>query len=219
MATIYLYTELLVNIRQITVFAILPSNCNESTQIHLDSDQRIRLSHEGEESVVEIPCPVITTSVLKIPEIPTRELSFRLGIKNGEDLILQRESDIGSSVPWPASVLQDGTIIACRSCDNLLVTNVTVWKDLPTGGWADMMDLWHCHKPDLENGKDGIFAGSTKGYAAAHNIGPVEGTGLVDVSHFLFAESDCEGVKVCWVQSIYLGQRLYLNTLSHPFHG
>lgn len=29
-----------------------------------------------------------------------------------------------------------------------------MWKDLPSGNWAEMMDFWHCHKPDPEGGHE-----------------------------------------------------------------
>lgn len=193
MTPIYYYAELLFNIRQVTVFAILPSVCNNTTKIELTADGRILcFRHENGKATIELPCPVVNSSNLTIPPIPTRELSFRLAAKFATPI----ESASDNEEPWPASKLTSETQIACQPCGCRLVTAVTVWKDLPSGGWADMMDFWHCHKPTAENGHD-ASAGSMKGYAASNDLGPAAGVGLVDVGHFLIAENDCTGVQVC----------------------
>ena len=202
MASIYLYAELLLNIRQVTVFAILPSICSGETHINLCSDRRtIQLQHENHISHIELPCQVVDAAALSIPEVPTRELSFRLAVSSATDLSTQGENIIKADVPWPASKLTPETQIACQSCGKLLLKDVTVWKDLPSGGWADMMDFWHCHKPSGQNGAHNS-ANNTKGYAAANDLGPTAGTGLVDISHFLVFESNCMGIQVCSYLSI-----------------
>jgi hypothetical protein len=197
MPEIYLYAELLLNIRQVTIFAILSSSSNETTHIELDSDHEVlRLQHEDDGASIELPCPVFNGAAVRIPTVPTRELSFRLDTYVSSKLPGQLGLTSDNTVPWPASALTPGMQLACGTCGNLLVTNVKVWKDLPSGGWADMMDYWHCHKPTTENmHKDS--AGSTKGYAASNVLGPTAGVGLVDVSCFHLAESDCTGIFVC----------------------
>ena len=153
MPKIYLYAELLLNIRQITVFAILPSSCNESTQIELDADQkRLRLSHGDEEALIELPCSALDNANLKIPTVSTKELSFRLAISGSANLPGRLKPATDNTIPWPALKLTPETQLACGCCGKRLVTDVKVWKDLPSGGWADMMDFWHCHKPTTENG-------------------------------------------------------------------
>ncbi len=191
-----LYAELLINIRQVTIFAILPSSCNENTRIGLDASHNIlHLTHDNEESSITLPCPVvINNATLNLPLTPVTELSFRLGA--ALQLTSKAEVNNAYSIPWPASKLSSETNVACQSCGNQLITNVTDWKDLPSGGWADMMDFWHCHKPTTENGNYDT-AGSTKGYAASNVLGPTPGVGLVDTSHFLLAETDCIGIRVC----------------------
>jgi hypothetical protein len=196
MALIYMYAELLLNIRQVTVFATLPSNSNQGTYIDLGSDQKtLHLHHEEDEATIELPCKVIRTSALKIPTSPTKELSFRLGVDVAANLPLLAKSDTEPYVPWPASKLTSETQLACQSCGNLLVKDVTEWKDLPSGGWADMMDFWHCHKPGPEISTC-VSAGDMKGYAASNDLGPTAGVGLVDIGHFLVARSNCIGLQV-----------------------
>ena len=197
MPNIYLYAELLLNIRQVTIFAILPSSCNETTHIELDSNNRIlRLKYDDDVVSIELPYPVLDDANLKVPTIPTKELSFRLAVSESSKLPGRTTPSSDNIVPWPASALTSEMQLACGSCGNLLVTDVKVWKDLPSGGWADMMDFWHCHKPTIEDIPNGS-AGSTKGYAASNVLGPTTGVGLVDLSCFHLAESDCTGIMVC----------------------
>ena len=201
-----MYAELLINIRQVTVFAILPSDCHGRTQIRLLSDQKtIVLQHEGQDASVELPCQVVKSTTLKIPSAPTKEFSFRLGINSDASLHLIAKSIADADVPWSSSKLSSETQIACQCCGNSLVKDVLVWKDLPSGGWADMMDFWHCHKPSIEDATHDNHS-SMKGYAAGNDLGPTTGVGLVDISHFLLDERDCIGLQVC--------HQLFVNPLN-----
>ncbi|KAL8686404.1 MAG: hypothetical protein Q9224_005457 [Gallowayella concinna] len=77
------------------------------------------------------------------------------------------------------------------------------WKDMPSEDWAEMMDLWHCHKPDTE---DDDRASSVqqqqqqqqshlrKGYGAGNRIAPTPGVGLVDITYFLLIRRECNVV-------------------------
>ena len=206
-SSIYLYAELLLNIRQVSLVAILPSDCNEKTRIWLGDDRRtLTLRHEDEEAIIELPCPEVDCGSLKIHSTSTRELSLRLAISNTARLPIQVKQAANCSDPWPALGLTSETHVACKSCRFLLVNTVNVWKHLPSAGWADMMDFWHCHKPSANNADD-KYAGSSKGYAAANALSPTAGTGLVDVSHFLVSSIDCIGIEVD--QALFLYLRMY----------
>ena len=196
MSSIYIYAELLLNIRQITVFVLLPSYCDGTTLVWLENDQKtLRLKHKDEEAVIELPCSVINNANLKITPATTRELSFRFAVDGAAKTPNQVRQSAGCNDPWTASTLTSETQVACGSCGTLLVNNVNVWKHLPSAGWADMMDFWHCHKPSASNGDD-EYVGSTKGYAAANALGPRAGIGLVDVSQLLVSNIDCTGIEV-----------------------
>ena len=196
MSSIYLYAELLFNIRQVTVFALLPSNCDAETRVWLGQDRKtLRLRHVDEEAIIELPCPVKNDANLKLPSVAARELSFRLLASDAAKLPAQPEQADDCNDPWPASRLGLETQVACRSCGALLISEVNVWKHLPSAGWADMMDLWHCHKPSAIDGGDD-YAGSSKGYAAANALCPTTGTGLVGVGYFLVLDVDCTGINV-----------------------
>ena len=162
----------------------------------LGHDQRtLSLRHEDEESTIELPCSAADRANLKLPSVAARELSFRLVVSDSAILSAPPRQATDCNDPWPASRLSSGTQVACGSCGTLLVNNANVWKHLPSAGWADMMDFWHCHKPSSSDGDDD-HAASTKGYAAAHALGPTTGIGLVGVSHLLVSDMDCIGIKV-----------------------
>ncbi|PYH76698.1 hypothetical protein BO82DRAFT_436466 [Aspergillus uvarum CBS 121591] len=94
-----------------------------------------------------------------------RESSFRMQVDadNGEGLLAgsgEKEEPVGGFVPWRAPDMRSGTRVRCRGCERVVLDQPSrsagwVWKDLPSGNWAEMMDFWHCHKPDPEVGHDG----------------------------------------------------------------
>ncbi|PYI29692.1 hypothetical protein BP00DRAFT_400136 [Aspergillus indologenus CBS 114.80] len=152
-----------------------------------------------------------------------RESSFRMQVDadNGKGLLAgsgereEREEPVGGCVPWRAPDMRPGTRVRCRACERVVLdpqqpsrSGGWVWKDLPSGNWAEMMDFWHCHKPDPEVGHDGLDHGdgegegrpddpnaTVKGYGAANQVVATVGTILVDVATFLVAAEDCLGVK------------------------
>lgn len=154
-----------------------------------------------------------------------REMSFRMQIDPGE-IVVQGEEITGDYVPWMAGDMGSLTRLRCRGCGNVVLderfskddnangsaSTGWIWKDLPSGNWAEMMDFWHCHKPDSrdEHGHDNTHEddhndenfvsiqernSEVKGYGAANRVVATSGTVLVDVATFLVAEVDCRGLK------------------------
>lgn len=155
-----------------------------------------------------------------------RELSFRMQI-NPDDTgggLLRPEDEVTSEeyVPWMAGDMGSYTRLGCRGCGNVVLDcsptpapgntgSGWVWKDLPSGNWAEMMDFWHCHKPDTHDHDHGDHTVSieernsqVKGYGAANQVVASSRTGLVDVATFLVAEGDCRGLKVRGSSLLYL---------------
>lgn len=144
-----------------------------------------------------------------------RELSFRMQIDpddTGDGLIRPDTEVTGEEyVPWMAGDMSSYSRLGCRECGNVVLDCAPaptdsgsgwVWKDLPSGNWAEMMDFWHCHKPDTHDHDHGDHTVSiekrnsqVKGYGAANRVVASSGTGLVDVATFLVAEDDCRGLK------------------------
>jgi hypothetical protein len=92
--------------------------------------------------------------------------------------------------------------LTCKSCEGVIVSKgkIRQWKDLPNENWAEMMDFWHCHKPDehhLHDHSHDEVVGQ-KGYAAGNRLQAVDGVGFVDLASFLLAEQDCDGAQVSY---------------------
>lgn len=197
MTSAELYAELLVNIQQVTVFATLPSVANGSTNLDLSTDRRIlSVLHDGIKATLELPCQVAEIDC-PLPITGLKELSFRLPVA-GES---QARTDPGDREEqftiWPASELSPETQLACQSCKRIIVKqSVSTWKDLPSEDWAEMMDFWHCHKPDIKGAAEVLSDASVKGYAASNTLEPSPGTAFVDTMHFRLASSDCTGIEV-----------------------
>ena len=201
MSDIYLYAEVLRNIKQITLYASLRTDKNESTKIDISSDRRyITVSHEGQTAKLLLPLQVSGTAEVTIPVQKAKNLSVRLQLED-TDAVNPRGEDVSHDGPWSAGALRPGAQIRCIKCESLMMqTNVNFqWKDLPSENWAEMMDFWHCHKPqdaaEDKFAKKGAVA-ETKGYGAASRIKASRGIGLVDSSTFLLAKEDCSDVQV-----------------------
>lgn len=200
MPSILIYAELLLNIRHVTVFFILPSDPGPDTAASLSSDRRsIVITHQGKKQGLDLPCQVAAIAALDLPRTKLRELSFRLQVATDVDLSqIRQQSSEDKDAPWPASSMTPESRIACRSCKNDLVKeSIPVWKDLPSENWAEMMDFWHCHKPNTEDAQSIHTHELTKGYAASNRLAPSHGVGLADTSHILLFENDCTGLQVC----------------------
>jgi hypothetical protein len=133
-------------------------------------------------------------------------LTLRLQIeeKEGTELLgtLLSDERKANIVPWDGASLKDTKDVemCCKSCRGTIVSKdaIAEWRDLPNENWAEMMDFWHCHKPDehhLHNHTHEAAVGS-KGYAAGNRLKASEGVGFVDLASFLFRAPDAEGVRV-----------------------
>ncbi|KAJ4359312.1 hypothetical protein N0V95_002236 [Ascochyta clinopodiicola] len=205
---IMLYAELLLHIRTITLFASLRSHHTRETKARLDADGNlITVSHEGYKATIRLPIQVEGKgdAALELPaQPPSKELTLRLQMEEQEDsdmLGLMADARKANIVPWDGVTLskQEGVELRCNNCEGVVLKSQSVqeWKDLPNENWAEMMDFWHCHKPDehhLHDHKHEI--GEQKGYAAGNRLKAVDGVGFVDLTSFLLREQDCEGAKV-----------------------
>ena len=184
----HIYAEHLVHLRQVSVSVTLPAQSNARTHASLGKDGlSFTVQYDDEVTSLSLPCPVIWMPIIP-PQTPLKELSFRFKCEASDG------DRLANFDPWTASTLHPGLSVACQSCGHQLVESVQQWKDLPSGGWADMMELWHCHKPDVlsSNGYDAAH----KGYAASSALTPMPRCGLVDVSSLSFSAEDCIGIEV-----------------------
>lgn len=209
MSSINVYAELLLHLRQVTVYVSLGSKINEQTSLDLSSDlQNLYVHHGGETACLHLPAKVAANAAFKLPSGPVNELSYRLPILGHGLPVDLTDATAINSVPWSAESLTPVTRINCRNCNQTLVERsaVAVWKNLPSENWAEMMDFWHCHKPDHEehgstHDSNGSINGTQKGYTADTKLLAKPGVGFVDLSQLLLAKQDCGGIEVRFLAS------------------
>ncbi|KAK4181187.1 ubiquitin-conjugating enzyme E2-binding protein [Triangularia setosa] len=205
-----LYAELLANIRQISLAASLTSPSDASTRVAVAADgSTIELTHHGEVHKLTLPAKTpLSGTLLPIDQRQrgTTALSWRLPL--GATVPAQVSS---TDIPtWSATDFEAGTQITCRQCNAVVVEEeaTKVWKDLPSENWAEMMEFWHCHKPDHghddghdndhshdeHSGKSDENSLAARGYGASSIISAQPGVGFIDLTTILFAESDCRNI-------------------------
>lgn len=196
-AVLSIYAELLSNIRQVSVRATLSSSSDSTTKAEiLDDGRRIQVHHRGEVRALDLPARVSVRSAIPIPEKSSPDLAWRLPVPATETG-LPRFSAENQSVPWSSADIKAGSRVCCRHCDHVIVQSERIksWKDLPSENWAEMMEFWHCHKPHEHEHHDGE-ALSKRGYGADSSITAQPEIGFVDLTSFVFSESDCDGLLV-----------------------
>ena len=151
----------------------------------------------------------------------SHDYSIRMQIDASDSALMPHSTLTDDYVPWTAADMTSSTRIRCRTCGTTFL-NVSgphnksdqegqrpitgwSWKDLPSGNWAEMMDFWHCHKPDPHEDDPKSEATAAlrieeqnaqiKGFGAASRVEATSGTVFIDVATFLLAESDCVGLK------------------------
>lgn len=196
---ISVYAELLLNICQLTISVSLASPCNQTTTVDLSPDRKaIVIEHQAQRIVAPLPAQLSRDAVLPRPLPRTKDLSFRVTVVREPDGLQPSTLEPDEDGIWPASSLTPHTRIACRACKNLLLQrSVNLWKDLPSDNWAEMMDLWHCHKPNPEDDcreRDAIH--HAKGYAASSSLAPSPACGLVHLNYVRIHKSACIGLQV-----------------------
>ncbi|KAL7786178.1 ubiquitin-conjugating enzyme E2-binding protein [Trichoderma ceciliae] len=194
-AILSIYAELLSNIRQVSVRATLSSPSDLTTQAEiLDDGRRIQVQHQGEVKVLDLPASVLVRSAIPIPGKCSQDLAWRLPVPAAETEFTRFSAE-NQSVPWSSTDIKVGSCICCRHCNHAVVRRdcIKSWKDLPSENWAEMMEFWHCHKPHEHEHHDGE-ALSKRGYGANSAITAQPEIGFVDLTSFMFSESDCDGL-------------------------
>jgi len=227
MPIIYLYVEVLANIRQANFYASLETQKNEHTHIDIASDKKtITVTHDGETASIYLPTEISGTAAVSIPIDRGKEMSIRLELADIKNMPAM-ENGTGDEAPWSANDLSPNTQIQCRVCKAEILTNESPldFKALPSEHWAEMMDIWHCHRPQAEEpnqGKAGEEAADLKGYGSSTKLKAAAGVAFVDTASFLLAEQSCRNIEVgptifltyiC--ASLHL-QKAWFASLLHP---
>lgn len=208
---IVIYAEVLLNIRTVTLFASLRTAPNVETKARLSADGKsLSVTHEGDTGTIRLPLKAKGdgNAHITIPADPKKkEIALRLQIEEEEghdDLfgLHHSEERKANIVPWDGASLNEikDLTVLCKSCRETILARgkVSEWRDLPNENWAEMMDFWHCHKPDEHHLHDHKHDETVakKGYAAGARLKAATSIGFVDLSSLLLKEQDCDGVQV-----------------------
>ncbi|KAJ9615395.1 hypothetical protein H2200_001470 [Cladophialophora chaetospira] len=195
---IVLYAEALTNIRQLTLHASLQTEKNEHTKILISSDKKIITAlHDGEAASIYLPTQISGTAHVTFPIEKRTEISTRLQIDDTGLLEALKEDSSGVEYPWSAVSLRENSSLSCSQCEACVLSagKAVSWKDLPSEHWAELMDLWFCHKPHGHGDSSDEHAAKTKGFSAQSKVVPSPGIGLVDTVSFLLAPQDCTNIE------------------------
>lgn len=233
-----LYAELLPHIRQVSVVAALPGLCDSSTRAELSSDGlRLRVEHDGHAQELALPRQVAYRD-LAVNQTSNKELSFRLPLAD-QRVQVGNDADTADPAPWSAKHISRDDEFCCRGCTSTIVKRevITQWKDLPSEGWAEMMDLWYCHKPVVpadessestatragaeplvNTGQDADSSAISKGYGANTSFSSQHTVGFVNDTSFLLAEEDLSNITVSTLCLLYIWTLAIGVSRRWPFH-
>ncbi len=227
MPSVILYAELLSNIRQISVVAELPTPQDSTTQVYLSpSRELLIIRHEGCATALRLPGEISATYVPKLPppQPNVRQISWRIPLAP-QPTQSRAAFPESSTAPWTSGDLTFSSSFACRKCYAVVIAPNTIktWQDLPSANWAEMMDFWHCHKPDVpkaaNNGANAADGGKEnveqKGYGANSSFNADKGVGKVDLTSFLIHEDDCSVKLVRHFSFTYLCHQFSHYALSY----
>lgn len=188
---IHLHAEFLMHVRSVTIHGTIKNKDNTRIQAYISSDQKtISLSCDDQKTSIALPSGVRVKGAGSLPIlIDSENPSLRLEIS--EDDKTQNASRLGvDDFPWTASSLGPETVLTCRICHSTVISSgQRVWKDLPRGSWAETLDQWYCHRPEVNGVGEKEYTGSS---------GPQlkTGTAFIDACHFVFPPPDCLALKV-----------------------
>ena len=192
--SIHIYAEHLINIRTLTIQISLPTNSDGSTALSLDGSI-LALSHQGETAKITLPVSIPDSErvKLRVPPAPSTNLSFRMRLDGTSPQNTQSTETI---IPWTATSLSHEVELRCKTChvEILPRRQIQTWKDLPSEGWAEMMEFWHCHKPNEPH--DHEHQTDKKGYSANSMLAITPSVGLVNATSFVLTADDCKNIKV-----------------------
>ncbi|KAK9456525.1 ubiquitin-conjugating enzyme E2-binding protein [Dipodascopsis uninucleata] len=111
----------------------------------------------------------------------TKTLSLRL---KGY-LELRRQS----LYPLSASKLNDLKSLECKKCNAVVISHIR-YLDMPSENWHEMLNFWHCHKPEHDSHHQETET-ITKDI-----LRPKKSLGLVGHNYILYLREDISNIKV-----------------------
>ncbi|KAK9460195.1 ubiquitin-conjugating enzyme E2-binding protein [Lipomyces oligophaga] len=154
-------------------------------------------------SSFQLPGPVAPDTSLSLrsyAEVANNVLTLRLkAARQAEDEDIRDQKP-----PLMSSDLQLGLPLDCRTCQNHILRKEVKFLDMPSENWYELMDYWHCHKPDDPCGHHANQP------LSRDILKPKKEICLVGLLYILVSRDEVEGVlfEVCFIDlDIYLGSK------------
>lgn len=206
-----IYAEFLPRLGRISVVIHLPTQATHKTKVLVARDGlHLIVDHDGASTKLRLPVRTRIAGEHLPGEVRPglSKMSWRLFPTPEEAQAARHVAP--ESVPWSAADLKPGLRVACRGCDETIITGDTIkmFKDLPSENWAEMMEFWHCHKPTDAHTTGADAAASdgqekasennlaSRGYGANSIIAAQNDVGFVDLMTILFSQNDCRCLMV-----------------------
>ncbi|KAK9330210.1 ubiquitin-conjugating enzyme E2-binding protein [Lipomyces starkeyi] len=150
--------------------------------------------------------PDSAASILTLPGHAARDVPFSLqqlcqlnsNNKSGSLRVkAEREERDEHISPLSAKQLSDCKSVQCSECGAVLVKENMKYLDLPSENWYELMDYWHCHKPDHHHENEPENAVSKDA------LKPRKSLALVGLTYIMVVNDDIvgESIKVLDTQS------------------
>ncbi|KAK9379034.1 HECT-like ubiquitin-conjugating enzyme-binding-domain-containing protein [Kockiozyma suomiensis] len=178
------YAELLPRISSLTL-VISPLSSTPLLLNRLGSSILfVNLASDGIGSTIELPASVAPdTSISLVSKTAFVENTATIRLK------ANREPGPEHQSPFPATVLAKAEQISCKSCLSRLLPEQSKFLDLPSENWYEMVDYWHCHKPDHHDHSRDASEGMSK-----EMLKPKAGICLVGISYLNIMCNDIPGL-------------------------
>lgn len=172
----------------------------ETVTLEEMSSQRLIIGYQSEELSDKIHMTITLPKAIDVNE--NMSVNFTKGANNSWSLRMKVDPALQPPVSrslelddmqnttfnkWHRRFLKElGTFtFRCENCEAPIldsISNCKLLNDMPSDNWMELMDFWHCSKPDMHKAEEGTFASMTASRYAA--LKPLANEVLVGGSYF-----------------------------------
>ncbi|CCD27192.1 putative polyadenylation protein NDAI_0J03000 [Naumovozyma dairenensis CBS 421] len=186
----------------------------EDLIVRISSETEVGISYRENDmpssSIVKLPCEVSIDQPVNLVKRTGNEAAFTLRLKASSSRISEANVYSDFQGKWSKNqLLQSSKFkLKCFNCNSDIIDeqNYRKLNDMPSEYWAELMDYWHCHKPDIHNGSTQVY-NTGNAYAS---LKPLDGEILIGGSYFMMTEKTLKE-RICIDDnednsSLYCGQ-------------
>ncbi|KAK9325636.1 ubiquitin-conjugating enzyme E2-binding protein [Lipomyces orientalis] len=146
------YAELLPRISQITLtmspLTVVPSHLTRlsSSKIY------VKTTSDSAARTIVLPGRTAKDAPLSLQQSCQLDSNNKTGSLRVKAEREERKEHIS---PLQAKQLSGCKSVQCSKCGLVLLKDNMQYLDLPSENWYEMLDYWHCHKPDHKHGHEG----------------------------------------------------------------